>query len=592
MDRRLERRMALRRIARGITVGIAAGLISTLPLAASLSFLPSSQISVGMTGVGKTVILGTKIIEFDVKVLGILRNAGPAGDLVLFRASGPAIQDVGGLAAGMSGSPVYLQGRVAGAFSYSFQASDPTVGLFTPIEDMLKALPSAGGADSVRAGMYTIPAVRIAGRTIRHIAFGSPVPVSASETLVAIPAATPLFVAGLGTAAQEALAEILRPMGVVPMPGSGPVNLPASLPLEPGSAISVALMQGDVSAYAMGTLSYRDGDRILAFGHPFMDLGRASYLLTNATIFQTLRGNQRNIKVGAAGSVVGTISEDRPAAIGGTVGMLPRVFGVRVRVTDADAGISRRFAFQVVSNKDLAPALVTLGAQAAVERTLDRSGAGTAQVRVVLRGRALDHPIVRENLFYSGSDIAARALAEVPQALQLAFDNDFADVNPTDMEIDVSITGQRQTATITDVEMARDPVLPGGTLHIRVTLRPFRGAPVTEDVDLVVPSDFPPGPAILVVRAGGALLQSLPVGGVAVPSQGTGAARNLLDAITAFERGEKNTDLVIDLVSGAQRPASFGTPTKGPTRASSTRTTPWVLHGRSEAPIPIAGGVH
>jgi SpoIVB peptidase S55 len=592
MTPRIDWRKPLRHAARGITVGLAAGLILTPPSSASLSFLPSSQITVGMTGVGKTVILGTKIIEFDVKVLGILRNAGPAGDLVLFRASGPALQDAGGLAAGMSGSPIYLGGRVAGAFSYSFQASDPTVGLFTPIEDMLKALPSAGGANSVRDGLYTIPAVRIAGRTIRRIAVGSPAH-RGSETLVAVPAATPLFVSGLGTGAQEALAEIFRPMGVIPTPGSGPVDLPASLPLEPGSAISVALMQGDVSAYALGTLSYRDGDRILAFGHPFMDLGRASYLLTNATIFQTLRGTQRNIKVGAAGTVVGMISEDRPAAIGGTVGMLPRVFGVRVHVTDADAGISRRFAFQVVSNKDLAPALVSLGAQTAVERTLDRSGAGTAQVRVVLRGRALDHPIVRENLFYSGSDIATRALAEVPQALHLAFDNDFADVNPTDLDIDVSVTGQRQTATITDVEMGHDPVSPGGTLHVRVTLRPFRGSPLTEDVDLDVPSDFPPGPAMIVVRAGGALPQALPVGGVAaLPSQGTGAARSLIDAITAFERGEKNTDLVIDLVSGAQRPASFGVSTRGPIRASSTRTTPWVLHGRTEAPILIAGGVH
>ena len=557
------------------------------------AFFPASEIAAGMTGVGKTVILGTRITEFDVTILGILRNAGPAGDLVLFRASGPAIQSVGGLAAGMSGSPIYIHGRLAGAFSYSLPSVDPMVGLFTPIEDMLKVLPGPRSTAPAHGRVRAVPPIRILGRTIRRVAFppaGAILP--PSDTLVAVPAETPLFLAGLGATAETALEGVFQPMGILPMQGSGMVSLPVSLPLEPGSAIGVALMQGDVAAYAIGTLTYRAGDQILALGHPFTAVGRASYLLTNAAIFQTIRGIQRNIKVGAAGAVVGTISEDRPAAIGGTVGLLPRVFGVRVRVTDADAGISRRFAFQVVPNNELAPALVTLGAQGAVERALNRSGEGTAQVRVVLRGRALDQPIVRENIFYSGSSIASRALAEVPEALHLAFDNDFSDVDPTDMEIDVSVTGQRETATITDVEMPKSAVTPGGTVHVRVTLRPYRGAPLTEDADLAVPSDFPPGPAMLIVRAGGPALPALPAGGLATPSPGQGPkmARSLSDAIATFERGEKNIDLVIEIVSGAQRPANFGTPMRGPSRASSTLSTPWVLHGRSEAPILVGGG--
>jgi hypothetical protein len=569
---------------------MAVATVAVPPLAATPVLFPASEIAVGMTGVGKTVILGTRIAEFTVTVLGILRNAGPAGDLILFRASGPTMQSVGGLAAGMSGSPIYFHGRLAGAFSYSIPSVDPMVGLFTPIEDMLKVLPGARGTDAVRGRVRLFPPVRIAGRILRRVVLSPGAVTPSSDTLVAVPAVTPLFVAGLGATAQAALAEVLRPMGVVPMQGSGPVSLPASFPLEPGSAIGVALMQGDVAAYAIGTLTYREGDRILAFGHPFTDVGRASYLLTNAAIFQTIRGNQRNIKVGAAGAVVGTISEDRPAAIGGTVGVLPRVFGVRVRVTDADAGISRRFAFQVVSNKELAPALVTLGAQAAVERALNRSGEGTAQVRMVLRGRALDQPIVRENIFYSGSDIASQGLAEVPKALTLAFDNDFTDVDPTDMEIDISVTGQRETATITDVEMPKDVVAAGGTVPVRVTLRPFRGAPVTEETTLAVPSDFPAGPAMLVVRGGGTALPSVPVAGLTVLSQGPGAARTLRDAIAAFEKSEKNTDLVIELISGAQRPANFGAPARGAGRTSSTLSTPWVLHGRSEALILIKGG--
>src|SRR5689334_19578662 len=109
------------RVARCSAVVILVGLMAAAPLAAAPPLIPASQIAPGMTGIGKTVILGTTISEFKVTVLGVLRNAGPAGDLVLFRASGPAIQAVGGLASGMSGSPIYIGGRLAGAFSYSFQ---------------------------------------------------------------------------------------------------------------------------------------------------------------------------------------------------------------------------------------------------------------------------------------------------------------------------------------------------------------------------------------------------------------------------------------------------------------------------------------
>ncbi len=581
--------------------GTAATMWAVPPLAAAPAVLPASQIAVGMTGTGRTVILGTSVAEFQVRVLGVLRNAGPAGDLILFRASGPAIQGVGGLASGMSGSPIYVGGRLAGAFSYTFQAADPMVGLFTPISDMLKDLPAraAGPVPHTLAVApfeldgRTITRITVAGTAAHRAASAPP-----SDTVVAVPAATPLFVSGMNDTAQAILTRLFEPMGVVPMQGSGPVSLPASLRLEPGSAIGVGLMQGDISAYAIGTLTYMDGSRILAFGHPFTDVGHARYLLTNAAIFQTVRGQQRNMKVGAAGSVVGTISEDRPAGIGGTVGLFPRLFGVRVRVTDADAsreggqagaGAARQFSFQVVTSKEIAPTLAMLGAQTAIERALNRSGEGTARVRMVLRARGLPHPVERTNIFYSGNDIAQRALAEVPQAMHLLFDNDFADVGPTDVEIEVRITGQQETATITDVAMPTTPITPGSTLRIGVTLRPFRGSPQTQEVELNVPADFPPGPALLVVRAGGAMPPASPLSSALSQMQSQGAPQTLGDAVTAFERGERNTDVVIELVGSASPRTPAAASAGGLTRVSGTGTTSWVLRGRFQGPVMIEG---
>lgn len=568
---------------------IAAGLLLAPPLAASPTVLPSAEIPTGMTGVGKTVILGTVISEFQVTVLGVLRNAGPAGDLVLFRASGPAIQASGGLASGMSGSPIYLGGKLAGAFSYSFQFADPMVGLFTPIEDMLRVMP--GRAQGPRPGVYSVAPFSLGGRIMRRVelrAFPDPAP-TAPDTAVAVPAATPLFVSGLGSEATEELALSLKPMGLVPMAGPGTVSLPPTIPLEPGSAIGVVLMQGDVAVYAIGTLTYRDGDRILAFGHPFTDHGATEFLMTNATILQTVRAMNHNLKVGAAGAPVGIISEDRPAAIGGTIGVLPRMFGAWVTVHDSDAGTDRRFAFQVANSKDLAPVLVALGTRGAVERALNRSGEGTAEVHMVLRGRALPRPVERTNIFYSDSDIAARALIEVPQALHLLFENDFADVGPTGISIQIRITKTRQTGTVTEAEMPKGPVAPGGTIRVRVSVRPFREAPATWDIDLAVPADFPEGPATLVVRAGAPGPQP-GTGSSLSPQQGPAAINTLADAIAAFEKGEKSTDVVVDLTSGAPRPLASAA--GGPVRVSTRWSTSWVLAGRFQVPIVIGRGAH
>ena len=557
------------------------------PLGAAPEFLPVAQIVPGMTGIGKTVFLGTTVSEFRVTTLGVLRDAGPAGDLVLFRASGPAIEAAGGLAAGMSGSPIYLGGRLAGAFSYSFPFADPMIGLFTPIEDMLKGVSGRSRRPGPR--VVAVAPFSLGGRTIGRVVLGRSPDARPGDdgTAVAVPAATPLFVAGLGPAATEAMGETFRPMGLIPMVGAAMADLPDTIPLEPGSAIAVALVQGDVAAYAIGTLSYRDGDRVLAFGHPFIGLGHAGFVLTNATIFQVVRAQQHNLKVGAAGSPVGTISQDRPAGVGGVVGVLPRMFGVQVVVHDVDAGATRQFRFQAVASKDLAPVLVALATRGVVERALNRSGEGTAEVRMILHGRMLPRAVERTNIFYSGSDIAGQALSEVPEALDLLFENDFADVAPTGIEIDVRISSARETATITEADLPPGPAAPGETLRTRVTVRPFREAAISRDIELVVPENFPAGGAMLVVRGGGAALAE-PGSGGAVGSNGPGVIRNLTDALSQFESREKNTDVVVELVSSARGAASPATVDRS--RASTRWTTRWILSGRFQAPIMIRRG--
>jgi hypothetical protein len=274
------------------------------------------------------------------------------------------------------------------------------------------------------------------------------------------------------------------------------------------------------------------------------------------------------------------------------------MFGVRVHVADGDSGRDRNFNFQVIPNAEITPVVVPVGSQGAIERALNRSGRGTARVRMVLYGRGLPKPVVRENMFYAPAGIAARALAELPQAMALLFDNDFKDVGPTGIELDVHVTSAQETATITDADLPHDPVAPGGTVHVRVTVRPFRAEPQTEEIALTIPSNAAAGPAMLVVRGGGSGLPGGAGGPSAVTSAATASAgqsggpRTLEDAIKAFETGDKNTDVVVELIGGTPARTEAGGASSGglrPARPSAQWTTPWVVRGRIQIPIVISG---
>jgi hypothetical protein len=261
-------------------------------------------------------------------------------------------------------------------------------------------------------------------------------------------------------------------------------------------------------------------------------------------------------------------------------------------VTDADNGLGPDFNFQVIPSTEIAPAVVPVGSQGAIERALNRSGQGTATVRIVLRGRGLPKPVVRENRFYGANGIATRALAELPQAMNLLFDNDFKDVGPTSVDLDVRVTSAQETATIVEAEGPHDPVAPGDTVHVRVTVRPFRAAPTTQDIALTIPAKAVAGPATLVVRAGGS---GVPggggsSGGASAPGGPSAGPKTLADAIKAFETGDKNTDVVMELMGGmpAQTDGA-GTP---PAKPSTQWTTSWVMRGRVQLPIVIKGGTH
>jgi hypothetical protein len=571
-----------------VVLTVLAAAVAPPGIAAPASeLMPLADVKPGMQGIGRTVVRGTAVESFDVEVMAIVPGSGPAGDLILVRVFGPLIERTGGIAAGMSGSPVFINGRLVGAIGFGWAFSDHSLGLVTPIGDMLRALPGARAtphplAHPVAAGGRRITAVAIAP-TLRA---ASDIDARAPDVAVMIPVARPLLVSGMGARAASLLRAELEPLGATLVDAAAGSSSDARPPLVPGSAIGVQVIRGDLNAVAIGTLTYRQGDRVVGFGHPFLNRGPAAFLLTPAVIHGVVRSTAFPFKVGSAGAPVGIVTEDRRSAIGGRLDRLPPLVTVRTTVTDRDRNRAVTLVSRVAIDRQLGPILALASAMEAIDRALDRVGEGTARVRLTLRGRGLDSPLVRENTFYHARDIGTAALLEMPEALRLLFSNEFVRTGPVDVVVEAEIGLDRQTAVLTEATVESRRVKRGEALPLKIGLRPFQGPTATRTIELTIPEGFPLGAATLVVRAGGR----------PVPEQGLSAllssetleppAASAAAQLLSFTDRDRNTDLVVELIPGSARiPDGTGDASVQTVRVRTA--TSWVVRGRVQIPVTV-----
>src|SRR5262245_4909397 len=330
-----------------------AGLIRQEP---PLAFFPVDQVKPGMVGTGRTVFAGDTQEEFRANIVGVLQNAiGPRRDLIIARLDGGPLATTG-VIQGMSGSPVYLDGKLLGAVSYSLGAfpREPIAGI-TPIGEMVDAVNAAGprGADRSLAVEWPATPAAVYSTLGRILA-------RASAPLGALPGDAQII--GPGSLAD--LAPTLRPIGAamvlgglapsidrdlrqalsVPAvgqsgsPGTGSPNQP----LRAGDPVGLSLIHGDLEVGATGTVTYVDRDRVYAFGHPFLNLGTTSFPMTRARVLTVLPSLQISMKLASMGPVIGTMSQDRTTAVGGTLGTAPRELEINLALSST-RGPTRRF---------------------------------------------------------------------------------------------------------------------------------------------------------------------------------------------------------------------------------------------------------
>ncbi len=491
--------------------------------AASL-FMGIDEVRPGMKGIGKTVVAGTTIEPFDVEIIDVMRQPG-GNDLILVRTSGAAIERSGGIAQGMSGSPVFVDGRLVGAIAYGWKLSDSRVGMLTPIESMLK-LGAAPASDATAA--------------------------PAAETPALLPKGTPLMASGFTERGLEKLRGALSTYGLEPMAvGAAPGAL-AGTELEPGSALSAELIRGDVSLGALGTVTWVDGNRIWAFGHPFLRRGASDYFLSNAWVYATIPSISSPFKVGAPGELLGRITDDRQAGLAGETKHYPKIIPMLVKVKDLDRGVAQEAAIQVVQDQQLGAMLTETAVFNVIDRVVDRVGPGTANIKfhVSAVGTPDDKQIERSNMYYNEANIASAITEELNEAVNLLLTNRFQPVTIMDVGVEIEVGGARKTGTIVSARALEKQARPGETVTLEVAFDTWRGGKETRQAVFTIPKEREPGELRLVVRGGAGtswLQQLMKQQEQNVLRKAKKKEKSFAEIMNDFLKRDRNNDLLVDV---------------------------------------------
>jgi hypothetical protein len=535
--------------------------------------MPLSQIHKGMRGYGLTVFEGTTLKKFDVEVVGVLYNIGPSQNLILIKVDAPEVQRAG-VIAGMSGSPVFIDGKVIGALAYAWQfAKEPIAGV-TPIDEMLKiaeagnksaeavvaAAPRMSGVELLKA-LTDGKAPEAFEKMVASLAGGS----QTSAMSGAKPIAVPLSLASFAPDTVARFGKYLDAMGFVAVPsGSMPamsggegssstttVKPVASKQFAPGDAIGAVLLRGDFNVAATGTVTYVDGDRVYAFGHPFLDMGEVKFPMAKSEIVGVMPSLATSFKFANGGEVVGAFHQDRSSGIMGRLGdaadMIP------VDVTVDGSGPLRNYHVDIVRHPQLSPLIMAMAADSVVANAQRAAGERTVMLDSEIRLKGFDKPIVlREG--WAGAQARQAIPAYLAVVAGYVMSNEFRPADIDSVKIHLRHDDNLKIAKLVEASIdtpERGRISPGDTVKVRALLRPFRGEPFTETFDVKIPDDQPPGSAYILVGSGSMLNQ---VDFMLVPPD----PRTLEQVISVLGRLRPSTDLTVGIYSSSDGAVTAG----------------------------------
>ena len=483
-------------------------------------FMPVSEIKPGMKGTGKTVFHGTQIETFQVDIIDIVKGEGGINYFILANLSGDKIEEAGGISEGMSGSPVYIDDRLIGAVSYTWEMSEHNLCLITPIQEMLEIFNLPYNNSHATAQEYrTTNSLYFTGEKTEKIIVKNFLEnntfqeAADREEIVFYPIVSTVIISGIKGRSLDNLSSSLKKINLKPFQGAygiekinfQEVGERLSNKIEAGSAIGIQLTRGDVNITSIGTVTYREGNRILALGHPFLKKGKVSFLLSAIYIYHSFPNIVMSFKLGSPLNLVGKVVQDREAGILAILNSYPPVIPLKIQVTELNSGLSYQMGVQMINDYDLLEPLVSNITVQAIDNALDRIGAGTAQIDIEIKGKKEGQELFRKNMYYSSDDIAIQVITEIPEIIDLIVNNYFEIVDLTAINIDIEIDTKKKICRVEEVVLEDSSIKPGDYLEAKIKIRPFRGDLIEKTLTIHIPSDTPPGEALLMVNGGGEL---------------------------------------------------------------------------------------
>ena len=467
----------------------------------------------GQRGEVWTVFRGTEPEPFAVEITGIIRNAlGPGKSLIVCELTDERVQKMGAVA-GMSGSPLYIGGKLAGALSYQIQRFETVrYAGFTPAADLAEVrekviapLPTPVPTSSVTTLAPTPPDSPAFSLQPATLNASGAIPLQPAFTLSGLsPAVADLFAprfAALGLAA-TALGGSTQSAADLNSPSTALATLP---PLHAGSAVAVALATGDITLAGTGTVSRLDGNRITAFGHPMLSLGEVALPMCAAEIVTILPSSMSSVKIANTGRVIGTISQDRLSAVSGTLGPGPAMTQVEVTVAPVDSA-PRTLRFSVARQQQLTPVIVAAGVTQAIMGANDAGLANGFRLRGNITFPAAQ--MLATQTLYAGPQGFAQGLNEFVQGLAANLQNPYEKTFPDRVVFTVEPLAANPSVVVEQFQLSRATARAGDTVQATLAWRDFQGASHREIIDLPIDPAWT-GKRLEVVLAPGRALDEL-----------------------------------------------------------------------------------
>lgn len=521
----------------------------------SVPILPLDQVKAGMKGKGRSVFQGSRIEEFDVEIIGVLKNVEPKKSIILARLKG-GILDEAGVISGMSGSPVYVDGKLIGAVAYSYGTfvKEPIAGI-TPIEEMMSI------SEKRKKGPVFSPQVPVK----KHLTldelfmlnknFFLSKAVFHSEGRALKPLTIPLVFSGFSSYAFEQSRSFFSDLGFNPVMSafsgqSLDTISPPDLTLREGGPVAIQLVSGDLDISAVGTVTYIDGSKVLAFGHPLYNLGAVDYAMTKAKVITVVPSLMSSFKLAVSDSLVGKFTQDRSSGLLGELGKIPRLVPVNIRIMDSD-GELKEYKIKVVNDKILTPVLLNVslgGIVTTEERAIGDLSLGLLGNIYLENGMN----IRLDDLFSGQFDASVVSLSSlIAGVVYFLTNNEFEELGIHRIDLNIQAFEEVKFSFLEKVWLSKYEASPGERIDVKIDYRTFRGESHREEGSIQVPN-LPPGSEFQIVVADAASMAKIEMSQYRTA---TFVPRNLSQLVRMLNNLRKNNRIYIKMI--ASKPGIF-----------------------------------